>query len=408
LSADTIKSYKTIDLLKSILARVDGIDIRRWGHMLPCAVYYRNMPLVALLLKHGLDPNITQELADDIRFHNANHFYWGVPLPMSIGKGFSEITDLLLSYGADINLANDTVDDRYGSPLYAAAASGDGDLFCKLLDAGAYLNNHNRVYRCCPSVIHMAASWLPVKCLETLVLHEADLQERCDVCDTTLLAAVLTENCENIKFLLSHGADVNDLDYCGRTPLSVAMQCGLKNAARLLKEQGGIEELSFSEVTNKLHLSVAVLGRKLITDMSQESSRIPPLWYKLARCFLLGGDTENAVIALDQLVDWKVPGDAFHIKWGCAECANLAGGVGHFCTHGCEVHFCEDCAKSHLFSLGKERAEQHDFVTFPRSKTRDSPEGQVKLADGSLQNRGEWLKDIVAAWRGKRLKRSGL
>jgi ankyrin repeat protein len=408
MSNDIIKSDKTINLLESILARVDGIDIRRWGNMLPCAVYYRNTPLVALLLKHGLDPNITQELADDIRFHNANHFYWGVPLPMSIGKGFSEITDLLLSYGADIDLAGDTEDDRYGSPLYAAAASGDGDLFCKLLDAGAYLNSHNRVYRCCPSVIHMAASWLPVKCLETLALHEADLQERCDVCDTTLLAAVLSENCENIKFLLSHGADVNELDYCGRTPLSVAMQCGLENAARLIKEEGGIEELSFSEVTNKLHLSVAVLGHTLTNNVSQESSLIPPLWYKLARCFLLGGDIENAAIALDQLVKWQSSGDTFLMASGCAGCHAMRNGVGHFCTHGFEVHFCEDCAKSHLFSLGKEHAEQHDFVTFPRSKTRESPEGQVKLADGSLQDRGEWLKDIVAAWRVKQLKRSSL
>jgi ankyrin repeat protein len=406
MSTDIIKSDKTIDLLQSILARVDGIDIRRWGHMLPCAVYYRNTPLVALLLKHGLGPNIKRELADDIRFHNANHVYWGVPLPISIAKGFTEITDLLLSYGADINLANDTKDDEYGSPLHAAAASGDGDLFCKLLDAGANLNNRNRVYGCCPLIIHMAASRLPVKCLETLVLHEADLQEQCDDCETTLLAAVLSENCENIKFLLSHGADVNDLDSCGRTPLSVAMQRGLENAARLLKEQSGIEELAFSEVTNKLHLSVAVLGNKLMIDKSQKSSWILLLWYKLARCFLLGGDIENAAIALDQLIEWR--GDTFLMAWGCAGCYAKRSGLGHFCTHGFEVHFCEDFTKSHLFSLGKEHAEQHEFLTFPQSKNRESPEGQVKLADGSLQDRGEWLKDIVAAWRVKQLKRSGL
>ena len=268
---------------------------------------------------------------------------------------------------------------------YVTAASGDGNLFCKLIDAGANLNHHSWVYSCCPLIIHMAASRPPVKCLEALVLHEADLQECCDVCDTTLLAAVLSENCDNIKFHLSHGADVNELDYCGRTPLSLALQCGLKNAARLLKEQGGIEELSFSEVTNRLHLSIAVLGHKLMNNVSQESPLIPPLWYKLARCFLLVGDIENAAITLDQLIKWQGSGDTFLMAWGCAGCYSMRNGAGHFCTHGFEVHFCEDCAQSHLFSLGKEHAEQHDFITFPRSKTRESPEGQVKLADGSLQ-----------------------
>ena len=81
------------------------------GTALSAAAYSRNVQLVQLLLKHGVDVNGQRDASTD------SHF---TPLEKAAGGGYMRIVQLLLEKGARVDIQGGS----YGTALKAARSSG--------------------------------------------------------------------------------------------------------------------------------------------------------------------------------------------------------------------------------------------------------------------------------------------
>jgi ankyrin repeat protein len=92
------------------------------GTALQHAIRQRNPALVALLLKHGANPDVTGEP--------------GNPLQECIEFGDSRVLSLLLEHGANVNQK----DGKGVTPLYIAARANDRYALERLIEHGAETN----------------------------------------------------------------------------------------------------------------------------------------------------------------------------------------------------------------------------------------------------------------------------
>lgn len=114
--------------------------------------------------------------------------------------------------------AGASIDERDGTPLHKAAATGTPAVIRLLLEAGA--NPHGRVEDRTP--LHLAAGNRDPGAVAVLLDAGADIHARVSGYETALHTAARNENPQVARVLLDAGADVDARDGGGRTPLLVA------------------------------------------------------------------------------------------------------------------------------------------------------------------------------------------
>lgn len=114
--------------------------------------------------------------------------------------------------------AGASIDERDGTPLHKAAATGTPAVIRSLLEAGA--NPHGRVEDRTP--LHLAAGNRDPGAAAVLLDAGADIHARVSGYETALHTAARNGNPQVARVLLDAGAEVDARDGGGRTPLHVA------------------------------------------------------------------------------------------------------------------------------------------------------------------------------------------
>ncbi len=207
--------------------------------------------LAALLIEHKADPNL--ENASD----------YGLPLHLAVEKGLPNMVALLLKRGA----AADRKDSEGSTALHLAAKSGRVDLAQILLARGADANAKGPQDR---RPLHEAAEAGRPEVVKLLLDHHADVAARDATGQTPLLlqplpgcAQLLADAmmggepdeqtavvraalyADVVNQLAARGADVNEADENGETPLRVVLgEPAGTDVARVLLEHGANPEFT--------------------------------------------------------------------------------------------------------------------------------------------------------------------
>jgi len=179
----------------------------RWGRMTEAKV----------LLDNGADPN-------------AKDKYGWIPLHEAAADGAIEVGRLLIARGSDVNAA----DHYWRRPMHLAMVQGSEGFIRLLFARGADPNAED--YRC-RRVIHWAVARGDKELLEELLRKGADASALNEFGCTPLHMAVAVGRPEIIKLLLPK-VDPNARDLRGNTALNYAVACGNEQVVGWLLDRG--------------------------------------------------------------------------------------------------------------------------------------------------------------------------
>lgn len=161
--------------------------------------------------------DLKYELRQSSSSINARDAFGRTALWWSCSKGSTHTTETLLRHGADLNI----VDNTHATPLHAAVTSGNIDMVRLMLRYGA----ESRDIDDWGSTPLMTAVWHDSnELIDLLLKHGADIRAR-DKClgQTALSFAAKTNHVRSAKSLLEHGADMNEKDDYGDSPLFLSV-----------------------------------------------------------------------------------------------------------------------------------------------------------------------------------------
>jgi len=197
--------------LKKVQALVEG------GNPADTSIDYGENHVTPLFKAAGEGRNdIVQYLVSkgaNVNFKTAD--FGQTPLSEAVNRGFEDTVDLLLKAGADPKLT-----DRSGYPAFALAVLG-----------GQY------------------------EIAETLLKAGGDVNGADSYGNTYLMACATTGNPTAMRWLVSHGADVNrvsQLQYGGNTALTSAAMVGQPDSIRTLLELGANAHLKMKDGSTAL------------------------------------------------------------------------------------------------------------------------------------------------------------
>lgn len=141
------------------------------------------------------------------------------------------VVEFLLEKGVEKNLQN----EMGNTALYNAVYKGNCQIAMYLIDKGADITICDR-----DSVLHQASRNFDKKLVKYLVERGADVNERNIDGSTPLSCAVNTYDVDMglVKYLVEHGADVNVVDYQNETPLDVVIKYKNNRAEKFLRSKG--------------------------------------------------------------------------------------------------------------------------------------------------------------------------
>ena len=279
------------------------------------AAYHGHLEVAKLLLDHGANPKA--------------RFMDNTALERALGNNHAEVARLLMAHGAGIH----DCEHRESCMQKAAAALGT-DALQMLLEMG---ENPGAKGPDCPiSPFFVAVGMGLVPNARMLLERGADVNERDGEGSTPLHRAARAANAEMAVMLLEHGADVNARDNEGRTPLFDAVSAPHLETVDILLEHGADILARNNQGRNVLHeaaqissedsdiLTMAALLLKHGADMAARDNggKTPPdmLWSirmrdkmrKLAEGVPLAEllDPEEAPIALKVTMDDTPPENA--------------------------------------------------------------------------------------------------
>ncbi len=214
------------------------------------AVQANDVAAVTRLLDAKVDPNGTDLLGR-------------TPLKNACRTGNSALIHLLVSRGADVN----GVDDRETTPLTSAVTSGSLADVRFLLENGAdaratSLNGRN--------VLMYAETPGSLELVRMLVEHGTPVRGRIKGANRSVLEILSeTSDAPTLQYLLEHGAqeDINGRDLQGQTPLATAALHGNMEVIPLLLEKGANPNNVDSHGVTPVHS--AVYG---ITKIAREAA----------------------------------------------------------------------------------------------------------------------------------------
>lgn len=249
-----------LDQVKSILAAnpsfLSGTENQT---PLGAAVSNNQIEVARFLLEKGADPNAltynSSPLAQALDRYDAN---------------WKTLADLLVAKGADVN----AIDENYGQPLLSRALSNGNDRqkerVAWLLEHDASIYTPNRSGQTPLDVALTSASPDVLK----LVLAKADLKRRDELGQTALFGAVRSGKPEVVRALLDRGADVNEQDAVGDTPLHLAARGdgrGTFNPVLLQALLGAGAKANLPDARGDLPLHIA-LRRDVALDRTFDAS----------------------------------------------------------------------------------------------------------------------------------------
>ena len=175
--------------------------------------------IVALLLRHGADPNAAMQ--DGL-----------VPLHAAAELGLTSIAKALVSAGADIEARY----QRNGAtPLIVAATAGKTTTAIALLELGA---DPNAAGNQGITPLDQAARGNDAKLILSLIKHKADIHARSTTGWTPLHVAAGFDSAIAVAVLIHHGANANTIDDDGDTPLITATSLGFSDTVHQLLASG--------------------------------------------------------------------------------------------------------------------------------------------------------------------------
>ena len=235
--------------VKSLLSK--GVDINTKSNNGSTALHFAadngHSDIVKFLLENGADCRVADK----------NGF---TPLHFTIlGSGDLDTAVLLIENGADVDAKNRTS----GTPLHYACQNGYEKIAELLISKGADINNRTR-NRVTP--LHVAASNGHINIVKLLISKGADIRatnfmnqtprdvafnqgyseivellENNDGAKTgspDLLQAITSGDIEQVRLLISQGADIKTKNNLGQTPLHLACRIGNKTIVELLVKNG--------------------------------------------------------------------------------------------------------------------------------------------------------------------------
>lgn len=215
-------SLPHIKLLQEFGADMNARDITGQP-ALHMALGQNRMDIVTFLLEHGADPNV-MDLTGTTMISSALH------------KKKYELVKILLARGADPNATG-----LLGKGiLWAILQNKDMEdevkveLIRTLLARGA---NPNQVDNWGESIMTLVITQGNTEILRTFLTHGGDPNKKIKD-DTFLLYCLDRARVEDIKLLLTHGADANGTDSKGRTPLIEALQTNNHALVQVLLQFG--------------------------------------------------------------------------------------------------------------------------------------------------------------------------
>jgi ankyrin repeat protein len=385
-----------------ILERVfDPNESEQQGHLVNATVKKGCLALTKFLLEHGFTPNVSWQYRDPHHYE----YTCGSPLSNAIFLERMDLFELLLEYGADVNLTDEKSGYLSKSPLFEAVVIRNTEEVTRLLALGALPNRDTCCNGKCSVILPRAATNNDPYILEELLKHGADLTASCYTCSSALMAAVRTQSLDAILILVRKGANVNEPDLFGCTPLSRAKDSCLELAIARLLELQAEESISSEGLRSRLEKTVELLVSRLLQpDPLWDLDLLSCSWINLGRCLILGQDRENGAIALEQTL--------YTARWytslskglpypTCYYCVGYISNSDkhHLCEDCCEGVFCERCIERHLI-LARKSTYSHSVTEFPRELLRDVPEGQVALDENTYLPVQAWLEGLQG-WTAK-------
>uniref|UniRef100_A0AAQ5Y9R5 Citrate synthase n=1 Tax=Amphiprion ocellaris TaxID=80972 RepID=A0AAQ5Y9R5_AMPOC len=213
-AAACVGDVHIMDLLIESGASVNAKD-HVWLTPLHRAAASRNERAVGLLLRRGAEAN-------------ARDKFWQTPLHVAAANRATRCAEALLSQLSNLNMA-----DRTGrTALHHAAQSGFQEMVKLLLNKGANLSAIDKKER---QPIHCAAYLGHVEIVKLLVSRSADKSCKDKQGYTPLHAAAASGHIEIVKYLLRMGTEPNGF---GNTALHVACYMGQEAVATELVNHG--------------------------------------------------------------------------------------------------------------------------------------------------------------------------
>ncbi|MCW8890892.1 MAG: ankyrin repeat domain-containing protein [Sedimenticola sp.] len=150
------------------------------------------------------------------------------PLHLAATQGSYVIAKLLVKSGADI----DTLDNTGNSALNRSVLNGHTQITGYLIKQGA---KHEPT-----QLLHLAveAGVKDRDIIPLLIELGAEINQQNAAGETPLTAAITAKNRVLVKLLVSSGADVNLANAAGERPLAIAEQQGDQDIQRLLQRNG--------------------------------------------------------------------------------------------------------------------------------------------------------------------------
>jgi ankyrin repeat protein len=223
-------------MAQSTGAEIPTILLDKYKYLLLTSADSGNYEGVELLLKNGIDPNLT--------------FNDGVTALMFASQGgHIEIVNLLLKNGADVN----AIPYDGNTALHAAARSNNDSIAEILILNGAKVNslNSNGV-----SPLHLAAGYGYDFLTKLLIYYGANLNLQDNFGNTPLMAAVYFGSGKTSQTLLQNGAFADEPDKVGNTPLMIAAQFNDTILFKLLIDYGAQINIRNKSGANALAIAI--------------------------------------------------------------------------------------------------------------------------------------------------------
>lgn len=223
-----------------------------YGRPLSCLINqyeideFSMMDMVKYFVEHGADVNVRD-------------YCWETPLTRAIEYKYWKLATYLVEHGADVNVHVDN--SHWKTPLTEAILHKHFDLAKLIVDKGA-----NSLYE----ALFYAIKSGSLDMVRYLVEHGADVNERdydtllmrasecgnlnivkylvecgakieTPVCDSALKHAIEHHHLDIVKYLLKHGADKSKQYYNWHTPMQIALYAEYQDIVEYLKSQGAPE-----------------------------------------------------------------------------------------------------------------------------------------------------------------------